>query len=174
MERDGLSGVDLVVLVVGGAVVAGLAVVWAGAALALLVTGDARVIPASRRSATAVGNLSAHLGDPAGAWPRPIARELPGPVVYWGCTALRGGRRHRTRGGPAPVVVAVPGGHDAAPAPRCGRQSEVCPGTGSPSPPHSRSRARALHRRCLRAAVGRDRGDPTPRRPPAGVSAPAG
>lgn len=45
MDRDGLSVFDTVVLFLGGAVVLLVAVAWAGAALALVVTGEPVEIP---------------------------------------------------------------------------------------------------------------------------------
>lgn len=87
MEREGLSGFELLVLVVGGATAAVIGVVWAGAALALLMTGAPAAVSVGD-AASAVPSLSGHLGDPAAAWPEPLAGELPGPLVYWSCTAL--------------------------------------------------------------------------------------
>lgn len=86
MERHGLSGFELLVLVLGGAAASGVAAVWGGAALALVVTGHGPGLPASA-AATAAGSLPAHLSDPATAWPSPYGQLLPGPVVYWLCTA---------------------------------------------------------------------------------------
>ena len=87
MERHGLTGFELLVLVLGGAAAAVVGAVWGGAALALLVTGHGSTLPVSA-AATAAGGLPAHLSDPAGAWPSPHGELLPGPVVYWLCTAI--------------------------------------------------------------------------------------
>lgn len=55
---------------------------WVGAALACLLTGQP--VPVAG-PLTALDAL-AHPADPALAWPRPDA--IPGPVPYWGCTLL--------------------------------------------------------------------------------------
>lgn len=85
MERDGLSGFELLVLVVGGAAAAATGVVWAGASLALLVVGERRGVELSA-AAEALGGLAGSIGSPAAAWPAPLSALLPGPVVYWTCT----------------------------------------------------------------------------------------
>lgn len=90
MDRDGLSLFDAVVLTVGGAVVLVVAVVWGGAMLALLAIGEGAVLPVAD-AAEAVPGLVDHVGDPAGAWSAPAAGRLPGPVVYWACTAVAAG-----------------------------------------------------------------------------------
>jgi type IV secretion system protein VirD4 len=77
----------MVVLVVGGAVAAVLGVVWAGAALAMLVTGQSPGVPVAA-AGDALPDLPANLSDPAAAWPEPYAQVLPGPVVYWLCTVV--------------------------------------------------------------------------------------
>lgn len=87
MEREGLSGFELLVLTLGGAAAGLFAIVWAGAALALLVMGQAPAIPASAVG-EALGSLPANLTAPSEAWPSPIASKLPGAIVYWPCTAL--------------------------------------------------------------------------------------
>jgi type IV secretion system protein VirD4 len=85
VDRDGLSGFDVVVLALGGAAVLVVAVVWAGAALALLVSG-APVEVSVGAAADAVPGLVGHVGDPAGAWSGRAGERLPGPAVYWACT----------------------------------------------------------------------------------------
>jgi type IV secretion system protein VirD4 len=87
MERDGLGGFELVVLVVGGAVTALAVAVWSGAVLALVATGRAGSLPIEDAVA-AIGRLPGHAGDPAGAWPAPAREQLPGPIVYWACTTV--------------------------------------------------------------------------------------
>ena len=87
MERHGLTGFELLVLVLGGAAASVIGAVWGGAALALLVTGHGHALPVSA-AATATGSLPGHLSDPAGAWPSPHGELLPDPVVYWLCTAI--------------------------------------------------------------------------------------
>ncbi len=48
---------------------------------------NAPAIPASA-AAHASKSLPANLSDPAAAWPSPYSHELPGPVLYWICTAV--------------------------------------------------------------------------------------
>jgi len=70
----------------GIAVTAG-GVVWAGAALAALLSGerlDADLATAVRAAVA----LPKHLSDPAAAWPAGSAASLPGPWLYWPCTLL--------------------------------------------------------------------------------------
>ena len=86
MQRDGLSGFELAVLTVGGVAALVVAVVWAGAALALLVVGHP-VEVSFGQAADALPELAGRFGDPAGAWPATIDRRLPGPALYWACTA---------------------------------------------------------------------------------------
>jgi hypothetical protein len=78
-----------VVLALGGAAVLLVGVVWAGAALALLVAGDPVAVSVGA-AADALAGLVGHLGDPAAAWSGPASERLPGPVVYWACTAIAG------------------------------------------------------------------------------------
>jgi len=73
------------VLVVGGAAFGVAMVVWAGAALALMVVG-AGVVPRLADALAVVGRLPGAWRDPASAWPSPVAALLPGPVMYWVCT----------------------------------------------------------------------------------------
>lgn len=87
MERNGLSGFELLVLVAGGAVAVVIGAVWGGAALALLVTGHDPGVALSAAGTAATG-LPARLSDPASAWADPYAGQLPGPGMYWTCTAL--------------------------------------------------------------------------------------
>jgi type IV secretion system protein VirD4 len=68
-------------------VVAVVMIVWAGARLALLVTGGGGPVPLEAAGA-ALRQLPADVGDPAGAWPAPWSSQLPGAVVYWSCTAV--------------------------------------------------------------------------------------
>ncbi len=90
MERNGLTGFELLVLVTGGAAAAVLAAVWGGAALALLVTGHDPGVPLSVAGEAATA-LPGRLSDPASAWVDPHGAQLPGPVIYWVCTALVAG-----------------------------------------------------------------------------------
>src|SRR5918995_3077317 len=82
MQRDGLSGFELAVLTVGGVAALVVAVVWAGAALALLVVGHP-VEVSFGQAADALPELAGRFGDPAGAWPATIDRRLPRPALYW-------------------------------------------------------------------------------------------
>src|ERR671919_6439 len=87
--RSGLSGFELVVLTLGGAAILVIGVVWAGAALALLVTGQpVDVTPG--QAAAILSDLAGRPGDPAAAWPAPVRSRLPGPLLYWVCTAAAG------------------------------------------------------------------------------------
>lgn len=87
MERNGLTGFELLVLVAGGAAAVVIGAVWGGAAFALVVTGHDPSVSLSAAGAATTG-LPARLSDPASAWADPYAGRLPGPVPYWVCTAL--------------------------------------------------------------------------------------
>jgi type IV secretion system protein VirD4 len=89
VDGDGLSPFDLVVLAVGGPAVLLVVVAWAGAALALLLTGEPAGLSMGQ-AAAALPRLAEHVSRPAGAWPEPVAGRLPGPFVYWSCTAIAG------------------------------------------------------------------------------------
>lgn len=90
MERDGVSGFELLVLVLGGAAVSLLGVVWGGAALALLASGHSPAITAEA-AGDAATKLPGSLSNPAAAWAEPYSAMLPGPVLYWLCTAFTAG-----------------------------------------------------------------------------------
>lgn len=87
MERDGLTGFELMVLVIGGAVAVVAAVSWGGATLAL-VAGGHMVAPSLPATFDALARLPGSTGSPASAWPEPYASLLPGPFLYWPSTAL--------------------------------------------------------------------------------------
>lgn len=87
MEREGPGGFELLVIVVAGAALAAVGAVWAGAWLALAVSGEAQGVPFSV-AADAASRLPASLGSPASAWPEPYPHLLPSAPVYWLCTAL--------------------------------------------------------------------------------------
>jgi type IV secretion system protein VirD4 len=87
VERDGLSGFELAVLGLGGAALLVVGAVWAGAALALLVSGHAVVVSLAD-AAAAVPRLAGHAGEPAGAWPPPGRDDLPNAVIYWAATVV--------------------------------------------------------------------------------------
>lgn len=83
-----LSGLDGVILTIAGLGVGAGCVVWAGAALAAQAAGH--VLGASLSEATrAAVRLPGEWRDPRLAWDRRAVQEsLPGPVLYWACTAL--------------------------------------------------------------------------------------
>ena len=58
------------------------AVAWAGAVVAMLLAGHV-VAPSVSDVGEALARLPRHLGAPAEAWREPIAKLLPGPVLYW-------------------------------------------------------------------------------------------
>ncbi len=87
MERDGLSGFELIAFAVGGVAAVMVGVVWAGAAIALVVTGEA-VDMSFGDAASTLGELPGHWADPAAAWPVGSSDGLPGPLVYWGSTLV--------------------------------------------------------------------------------------
>lgn len=85
MERDELTGFEGLVLLTGALVAAAVGGLWAGASLALVVSGNAGWVGASA-AVDALGRLPGHMGDPAAAWPAPYEAALPGPGLYWTCT----------------------------------------------------------------------------------------
>lgn len=87
MDRDGLGGLELVVIASAGIALALVAMVWAGAWLALAMTDGAQTVRFSA-AAAAAPQLPANLSTPAEAWPDPVARALPAPPLYWFCTAV--------------------------------------------------------------------------------------
>ena len=86
MEREGIGGFELLVIVIAGIALALVGAVWAGAWLALAVSGGGRLPFAA--AADAAPRLPANLSTPAGAWAEPYAEALPGAPLYWLCTAL--------------------------------------------------------------------------------------
>ncbi|KAA0235925.1 MAG: type IV secretory system conjugative DNA transfer family protein [Actinobacteria bacterium] len=90
MEREGLGGFELLVIVVAGVALAVVGVVWAGAWLALVVSGEPVGVSFSA-AANAIPRLPANLGSPASAWPEPYAHTLPSAPLYWLSTALSTG-----------------------------------------------------------------------------------
>lgn len=87
MNREGLDGFELLVIVVAGVALALIVAVWAGAWLALAVAGTAQAIPFSA-AADAGPRLLTNVGSPASAWSDPYAGVLPSAVLYWSCTVL--------------------------------------------------------------------------------------
>lgn len=86
-RRSSQTSTGEVVGVAIGALVLGLAgIVWGGARLAALVTGGS-VSGGVGAALRAAGLLGTSPGDPAEAWGESAA-GLPGPGVYWACTAL--------------------------------------------------------------------------------------
>ena len=86
-RREPPTGAGDVVLVVVGAVVAGIgAVVWGGARLAVLLGGGS-LSGGFGAGLEAAGRLVSAPGDPAGAWGA-SASGLPGPALYWASTAV--------------------------------------------------------------------------------------
>ncbi len=87
MERHGLSPFELLVLV-GTAVAASLAgVVWLGAWLAAAAVGEGLDSSLADAFSAAI-RLPRHLREPRLAWPTGLQARLPGPVLYWGATAV--------------------------------------------------------------------------------------
>src|SRR3546814_1727080 len=84
MEREGLGGFELLVVVIAGSGLALVVAVWSGAWLSLVVSGETRGLPFSA-AAEALPRLPSNLRSPAAAWSKPYARALPGASLYWGC-----------------------------------------------------------------------------------------
>ncbi|HYZ97908.1 MAG TPA: type IV secretory system conjugative DNA transfer family protein, partial [Acidimicrobiales bacterium] len=74
-------------LTLGGAAASVVVVVWAGATLALAAAAQPVDLSVGQ-AADALPRLPGHLGDPAGAWPGPVAQRLPGAGLYWACTTV--------------------------------------------------------------------------------------
>jgi type IV secretion system protein VirD4 len=64
------------------------AVWWVGAQCGALATHQQLADASLADAAVALGDLHAHLGDPAAAWPAPARPSLAGPVAYWVATML--------------------------------------------------------------------------------------
>jgi type IV secretion system protein VirD4 len=87
MERNGLSGFELLVVI--GAVIAGSlgGAVWMGAWVAAAVTGGG--FSASFGDAlVAATRLPSHLGDPRSAGHAEVQPSLPDPILYWASTVV--------------------------------------------------------------------------------------
>ncbi|QYG91805.1 type IV secretory system conjugative DNA transfer family protein [Iamia sp. SCSIO 61187] len=80
---------EVLVLVLAGVAVLVIGVVWAGAALSLLLSGSPQGVAFSA-AADAVGRLPANLGAPASAWAAPYSEALPAAPLYWLSTGLAG------------------------------------------------------------------------------------
>jgi hypothetical protein len=77
---------DMIVVAVLG-VVGAAAAVWLGATVALVVARHPSAIPPSA-ALEALVSLVSQPDMPSDAWPPAIARQLPGPFVYWASTAM--------------------------------------------------------------------------------------
>ena len=87
MNRTGSgAGGDVVLVVLGGVVVGSAAIVWGGAWFAALLAGGT-VSGGVGDTIGAMGPLASSPEDPAAAW-GDAAEGLPGPVLYWACTAV--------------------------------------------------------------------------------------
>lgn len=64
-----------------------LLVLWGGAAAATALSGHP-VDYGLSATASATTQLPQHLSDPANAWPDGVRSSIPGPWLYWTCTAL--------------------------------------------------------------------------------------
>ena len=87
MERDGLGVFEVLVLVLAGVAVLVVGVVWAGAALSLLLSGSPQGVAFSA-AADALGRLPANFGAPADAWAAPYSEALPAAPLYWLSTGV--------------------------------------------------------------------------------------
>jgi len=84
---SGLSPGEHFVLVVVGVAFGLMWVSYAGAWLAAWVVGE-RLGVSPSQTVPAIAALPGHLTKPAAAWPAPGAAVLPGPWIYWPCTAV--------------------------------------------------------------------------------------
>lgn len=80
-----IGGGEVVVIAIAAVAVAVAAMVWGGAWLAAGVAGG-HLVGGIGDAFAAAGALASAPGDPAAAW-GDAAVGLPGPVVYWACTA---------------------------------------------------------------------------------------
>jgi type IV secretion system protein VirD4 len=90
VDRQGTSAFEIAVLALASVAATAIGIVWAGATLALLAAARPRVIPLDI-AVHAARHLPESSGDPGAAWPAPFGELLPGPAVYWACTALVAG-----------------------------------------------------------------------------------
>ncbi len=90
-RAQGLSGIEVAVLVGGGAAMSVGGVVWTGAAVAATVTGR-RLSGGLSEALRAVLRLPKFVSDPRMAWREPVDQAaLPGAVLYWLSTVLVAG-----------------------------------------------------------------------------------
>jgi len=87
MERNGLSGFELVVIIGAGVVGALGGAVWLGAWAASAISGG-RLHVSFADAVTAATRLPSHPGDPRLAWPVEARAALPGPLLYWAATLV--------------------------------------------------------------------------------------
>jgi hypothetical protein len=102
---------ELVAPAIGAVVSTAVGFVWAGARLALVLSGADRPV-APGATAIAVSQLLGHLPDPAAAWPELRSGLLPGPFLSWSFTAFTAVDRPQTRPDTLGGVVAVFGRRD--------------------------------------------------------------
>lgn len=85
MERNGLSGFELLVIVGAGIIGSLGGAVWLGAWAASAVSGE-QLRASFADAVTAAIRLPSHLGDPMAAWPVEARASIPGPLLYWTAT----------------------------------------------------------------------------------------
>lgn len=85
MDDRRLSSIELLAVIAGGATLAAGGVVWAGAHLAGVLSGE-RLHATLGDALTAAPRLARHPSDPAAAWPEPARDAVAGPLLFWPCT----------------------------------------------------------------------------------------
>ena len=160
MEREGLDGFELLVIVIAGVVLALVGAVWAGAWLVVGRIGWPVAFPSRpqlMRRLVSPANLSA----PAEAWPEPFASVASGGsallVLHF---ADRGGRLRCRRPGD-PLVGPVQGGHHEAASARRRRADSLRQGPRSGTASGATSVAGSLRDRTVRSPP-RGNGVPAP------------
>src|SRR5205823_13688586 len=81
------AGVEMAMLALAGLVALAAGAVWAGAAVAVALGGHGGLGAGFGDAMRAIPSLLAHAGSPGRAWPAPVSARVPGPVLYWACTA---------------------------------------------------------------------------------------
>lgn len=81
------GGFETIVLALAAVAAFGATIAWTGAALALALTGRPQ-IPAPSAALQATIGLADEPGRPDLAWPPATGDALPGPILYWTCTAV--------------------------------------------------------------------------------------
>ncbi|MEA2828510.1 MAG: type secretion system protein VirD4 [Actinomycetota bacterium] len=87
MERNGLSGFELLVIVGAGMVGSVGGAVWLGAWVASAIAGG-RLRASFADAVAAASRLPTNLGNPRLAWPDEVRASLPGPLLYWSATVV--------------------------------------------------------------------------------------